>query len=381
MPEQLPYWRLSAFYLFYFAILGGLVPYWGPYLRSLGFEAQAIGSLIAILHVTKVIAPNVWGWIADHTQRRMAVVRLAAFLSVVCFAGVFLGEGFWWLALVMAAFSFFWNAALPQFEANTMSHLGEAAHRYSRIRVWGSLGFIVTVTVMGEAIDVLGTAILPPVLVALFAALWLASLVAPEQRNGAHEGQTERFMAVLLRPDVLGFLFACFLVKASHGPYYVFFSIYLADHGYSGMAIGLLWALGVVAEIVVFLRMHRWLPRFGPRLLMTAALLLSALRWVLIGRFVESLPVIIVAQTLHAASFGVYHAVGISMINRFFVGRNQGRGQAIYSSVTFGAGVAVGSFASGFLWSDLGAAVTFYLAGGAALLGAVFAQRSMPARA
>lgn len=381
MPEQLPYWRLSGFYLCYFAILGGLVPYWGPYLRGLGFEAQAIGSLIAVLHLTKVIAPNVWGWIADHTQRRMTVVRLAAFAAMVCFAGVFLGASFWWLALVMGAFSFFWNAALPQFEANTMSHLGDAAHRYSRIRVWGSLGFIATVTVMGEVIDVHGTAILPPVLLALFATLWLASLAAPEQENGGNEAQTERFMSVLLRPDVLGFLVACFLVKASHGPYYVFFSIYLDDHGYSGMAIGLLWALGVVAEIVVFLRMHRWLPRHGPRLLMTAALLLSALRWLLIGRFVDSLPVMIFAQTLHAASFGVYHAVGISMINRFFVGRNQGRGQAIYSSVTFGAGVAVGSFASGFLWSDLGAATTFYLAAGAALAGAAFAARSLPARA
>jgi len=378
MTETLPYWRLSAFYFFFFAVLGALVPYWGPYLRSLGYQAEAIGSLVAVLHITKVIAPNVWGWIADHTERRMAVVRLATLAALVCFGGVYLGDGFWLLAAVTAAFSFFWNAALPQFEANTMNHLGPAVHRYSRVRLWGSIGFIFVVSLLGEAIDLRGAAILPPVLVVLFAGLVVASLLAPESRFGPEERATVPFMGVLRQPHVAGFLIACFLIQASHGPYYAFFSIYLDDHGYSGGSIGLLWALGVVAEILVFLLMDRWLPRHGPRRLMTAALLLAALRWVLIGRYVDVLPVVVFAQTLHAASFGVYHAVAISMINRFFVGRNQGRGQALYSSMTFGAGVGLGTFASGFLWTQAGPEATFYVAAFTAVAAAVFAARSMP---
>ena len=158
----MPYWRLSGFYLFYFASLGALVPYWGIYLQSLGFRPAAIGELMAVLMATKIVAPNVWGWIADHTGRRMAIVRLASLLSIVIFAGIFLGRGYWWLAGVMLLFSFFWNASLPQFEAVTFSHLGEGAQGYSRIRLWGSIGFISSVAALGPALDEYGAGIVPP---------------------------------------------------------------------------------------------------------------------------------------------------------------------------------------------------------------------------
>lgn len=376
-----PYWRLAFFYFSFFAILGGLVPYWSPYLASLGFSAAQIGELIAILHATKIVAPNIWGWIADHTGRGMLVVRLAALAALISFAGVRLGTDYWWLAGVMTAFSFFWNAALPQFEANTMNHLGQDDHRYSRIRLWGSVGFIVIVLALGEGIDRLGLQILPPVLLGLFAALLLAAVLAPEKRVVHPPEGHESFLRVLRQPVVIAFFLACFLLQASHGPYYAFFSIYLQEHGYRANLIGVLWALGVVAEIGVFLYIHRWLPRYGPRRLMTAALGLAALRWVLIGALPGVLPVLLFAQTLHAASFGVYHAVGIYMVHRYFVGRNQGRGQALYSSLTFGAGVAAGSLAAGYAWDALGGAWTFGLAALIAAAAGIAAWRSLPDRA
>ena len=95
------YWRLSGFYLFYFASLGALVPFWSLYLKSLDFSMTQIGQLIAILMATKIVAPNLWGWIADHTGHRMQIVRIASLLATVAFAGVFLGSSFWWLALVL----------------------------------------------------------------------------------------------------------------------------------------------------------------------------------------------------------------------------------------------------------------------------------------
>ena len=158
-------------------------------------------------------------------------------------------------------------------------------------------------------------------------------------------------------------LLVCFLMQASHGPYYTFFSIYLQDHGYGGLAIGALWALGVIAEIGVFLAMHRLLPRFGARPLLLASLGLTALRWVMIAELVDHPALLLLAQVLHAASFGLYHAVAISLIDRFFTGSHQGRGQAFYSSLSFGAGQAVGSFGSGLLWGAIGGAATF-VAGG-----------------
>lgn len=378
MPADLPYWRLSSFYFFFFAIVGTLVPYWGPYLRTLGFSEGQIGELFAVLNVSRIVAPNVWGWLADRTGRRMRAVRWASLSALLSFAGVLIGQGYGWLVLVTAAFSFFWNGALPQFEANTMNHLGAREHRYSRIRLWGSVGFIAAVVTLGTLVDRAGLGIVPYALLLLFFGMWLASWFAPERAGASAHEQPGDFWRVLRRPEVLGFLAAAFLSQMSHGPYYAFFSIYLQEHGYRGNLIGLLWAWGVVAEIGVFMLVHRWLPRYGPRRLMIAALLLGAVRWFIIGAFPAVPTLLFAAQTLHAASFGIYHAVGIAVVNRFFRGRSQGRGQAVYSSMTFGAGVALGSLAGGYLWQPLGGSGVFYLAGAASALAAVFAYRAVP---
>ncbi|MGB5474991.1 MAG: MFS transporter [Gammaproteobacteria bacterium] len=361
------YWRLSGFYLFYFASLGALVPYWGLYLKSLDFSVTQIGQLIAILMATKIVAPNVWGWIADTTGHRMTIVRGASLLAALSFTGVFFASGFWWMALVMIAFSFFWNAALPQFEATTMNHLGGETHRYSGIRLWGSVGFIITVAALGPMLDMYGTHRLPQVLAVVFILIWLSSLVVPESAAGHLPLDQARLRDVLRRPVVLALLAVCFLVQASHGPYYAFFSIYLESYGYSTAVIGQLWALGVVAEIGVFLIMPRLLPRFGARRLLLAAVSLTTLRWLLIAGFADRLPVMLLAQTLHAASFGLYHAVAIYMVHRLFTGAHQGRGQALYSSISFGAGGAIGSLISGYLWTGMGAQSMYLLAAGVSL--------------
>ena len=349
------YWRLSGFYFFYFAALGALIPYWGLYLKSLGFSPVEIGELIAIIMATKIVAPNIWGWIADHSGQRMRVIRFACLLAMIAFSGVFFGHGYWWLALVMSVFSFFWNAALPQFEATTLNHLGADTQRYSSIRLWGSIGFILMVVSLGVVFDKTGMDFLPYVLVVLFAGIWLSSLWVPERAAGHQSLDDEPISKVLTNSSVLSLLLVCFLIQASHGPYYTFYSLYLTDYGYNETIIGQLWALGVIAEIGVFLRMHRWLPKYSARNLLLVATILTAIRWLLIALFVDQAWIIVVAQILHAASFGVYHAVAIHLIHRLFRGKHQGRGQALYSSLSFGAGGAVGSLAAGYLWENAGA--------------------------
>ena len=372
----MPYWRLSGFYLFYFATLGALVPYWSLYLKDEGFSAAQIGQLVAILMATKIVAPNIWGWIADHSGQSMRIVRAACLFAAISFAGVFLASGFWWLALVMSVFSFFWNAALPQFEATTFNHLGRQPHRYSSIRLWGSIGFILTVAGLGPVLDQHGTGLLPGILLLLFLAIWFSSLLVPEEAAG-HKPLHEPILQVLRRPEVLALLVLCFLLQASHGPYYTFYSIYLEDYGYRRGLIGQLWALGVIAEIGVFLVMHRWMPRFGPRRLMLAAVVLTSLRWLLIAAFPSQLWIMLFAQTLHAASFGLYHAVAIHLFHERFPGRLQGRGQALYSSVSFGAGGAAGSLASGYLWDGIGPQGMYLAATATSLLAGWFALRAI----
>jgi PPP family 3-phenylpropionic acid transporter len=363
------YWRLSGFYLFYFASLGALVPFWSLYLKSLDFSVTEIGQLIAILMATKIVAPNIWGWIADHTGHRMQIVRIASLLAAVAFSGVFLGNSFWWLVLVTIVFSFFWNASLPQFEATTMSHLGTETHRYSGIRLWGSIGFIVTVASLGPLLGRFGTGLLPLVLFILFTLIWLSSLMVPESAAGHLAIDQVPLRRILRKPVVLAMLAVCFLVQASHGPYYAFFSLYLEDYGYSTTAIGQLWALGVIAEIGVFLLMPKLLPRYGPRKLLLSAVGLTVLRWLLTAGFAESTMIITLAQVLHAASFGLHHAVMIFLFHTLFTGIHQGRGQGLYSSVSFGAGGALGSLVSGYLWHGVGPEYMYLLAAITALAG------------
>jgi len=360
--SQLPYWRLSGFYFFYFACLGVLVPYWSLYLKWEGFSASDIGELTAILLASRLIAPNVWGWIADHHGQRMRIVRFASFAATLVFTAIFFNQSYLWVAATLLLFSFFWNASLPQFEVTTLQHLGEHSHHYSKVRVWGSIGFIVIVMALGWLLEFFNPSIVPIALFLSTAGIWLVSLSVPESAS-RHMSLTQVSLKTLLkRPAVIAFLLMCFLMQASHGPYYTFYTIYLEENGYGRGLIGQLWALGVFAEVIIFLFMHRWLPKFGLRYVLLVSLVLSACRWLLIALFPQNLPVLTFAQLLHAASYGTYHAAAIAWVHRHFTGKTQGRGQALYSSVSFGAGGALGSLISGYLWLTPGPMWTYFLA-------------------
>jgi len=360
--DGVPYWRLSNFYFFYFATLGALIPYWGLYLGSLGFSAVAIGQLLAIMMATKIVAPNIWGAIADHTGERMRIVRITSLLAAVTYLGVFVSPGFAWLALVMAVYSFFWNAALPQFEATTLNHLGERTHYYSRIRLWGSIGFIAAVVAVGYVLELEGTGRLPVMVLIFLAGIWVASLFVTEQEEGKHPPGKLRLRQVLRRPEVIAILAVSYLMQASHGAYYAFFSIYLDGYGYSKALTGQLWALGVIAEVGIFIVMHRLHVSFRLRHLLLASLALTAVRWLLTSQVADHLWLLAGTQLLHAASFGVFHATAIAYIHRYFPGRTQGRGQALYSSISFGAGGATGSLLSGYAWDSAGPESTYLIA-------------------
>jgi PPP family 3-phenylpropionic acid transporter len=210
-----PYWRLSGFYFFYFASLGVLLPFWGLYLQDRGYSPAQIGELMAVIMVTKLIAPNIWGWISDHTGKRMPIVRLASLLSVVCFLGVFFAEGYWSLALVMMLFSFFWNASLPQFEAVTMSYLQERIQNYSRIRLWGSVGFIMSVLVLGVLLEHWSVRLVPQVVLIVYIGIFFYSLLVPEKQSVTSSKDQGSILNVLKRSDIIAFLLVCLLMQVS----------------------------------------------------------------------------------------------------------------------------------------------------------------------
>lgn len=372
-PQGLPYWRLSGFYFLFFITVGIFLPYWPLYLEDIGFDAKAIGALSAIVVVTKIFTAYLWGWMVDHTGRRMQIIQLTSLLSAVTFSGVLFIQSFWGLFIILLLFSIFWSASLPQIEAATLTHLGESTHGYTVIRLWGSIGFIITVWLAGVAFEYINIDNVPIILLGSMIIVWLMSFAIPELPVEQHDYAAATLKEILLKPHVIAFLLVCFLMLGSHGPYYTFYSIYLEDNGYSSTFIGGMWALGVIAEVFLFMVMSRLIQIFGLRMLLLISLLLAVSRWLLIGFFVQDLLLLMIAQLFHAATFGVYHAVAIQYVHKFFKGRLQGRGQALYSSASFGAGMAMGSLVSGYVWDRAGALFCFEVAAATALTAFIIA--------
>ena len=364
----IPYWRLSSFYFLYYAFLGAMMPYWSLYLQAVGLDAAAIGVVLAVMAAIRIVAPNLWGWLADRSGRRLLIIRTGAFAALIAFAALLVRTDLWWLVAVVALHSVFWNAILAQYEVITLASLGEQVHRYGQVRLWGSVSFIVAVVGAGQLFDRLSVTWLPQLLLALLVLIAAGTLLIREPPVARREPPAGGLRELLGARPVQAFLAASFLLQFSHAPYYGFFSLYLEQHGYTRAATGLIWSLGVIAEIGVFACAHRLLARFGLRAILLASLLLAALRWLMIGFGVESLALLLVAQCLHAGSFGSFHAAGIEFLRRYFGAAQQGQGQAVYAAVSFGAGGALGALLSGLLW-DMSARLGFVVAALAALAG------------
>ncbi len=367
--------NLSLFYFFYFAILGAQAPYWSPYLQSLSFGAAEIGQLTAVLMLTKVFAPSLWGWLTDRYGHRMALVRFGALATLLIFCVVPLLRNYWPLAIVIACYSLFWNAILPQFEVVTLARLGDKPHHYSRIRLWGSVGFTVMVLVAGVLIGELGIQILPWLMIVAMTGMLLASWTVRDKPVQLSHESTRGFLPILKRRDVLSFFLAAALMQVGHGPYYTFFSIYMADLGHSSALIGVLWALGVMAEIILFWFMHRLMPSVGVKWLLLSALILAALRWLLLGLYAENFVIVVLTQLLHAATFGSFHAASIEYVRQIFGTVHAGQGQAFYSGISFGGGAALGALISGYAWEWGGGSWTFIGAGLISMVAALVVWR------
>lgn len=369
--------RFAQFYFAYFAMLGAFAPYIGLYLQQLGFAPQQIGVLLALVPIVRTVVPALWAWIADHHGNRRSLVRWTTAAATLAAVGLLLGDSFGWLLATLLVLNIFWCAGLPLVEASTFSHLRGRMGDYGRIRVWGSVSFILVVALLGPVFDVTGIGVLPWVLLLLFAAMAGSAWLLPPDADGPHAQASAPLGTLLLRPEVLVLFAACFCMALAHGPYNAFYSIYLVDSGYSKTAVGGLWALSVVAEILVFLWMPRILSRFTIPQVMGFSLLCAVARFAVIGWAVEWPVAIAAAQLLHAATFGAHHAAALAAVHRIFAGRYQARGQALYSAAGFGAGGALGMFASGWLWTHAGPAWTFTCAAGVALLAGVLVAKCL----
>jgi len=366
-------WYFSNFYFFYFTTIGVFIPYWGLYLQHRGFNATEIGQLIAILTITKVITPNLWAALADNIAAKkgssLGILKYAAFATLAIYCLLYVVDG----------------ANLPQLEAATLNHLQDKRDQYGLVRLWGSISFILVVLGLGWLMDYSGPGIILSAGALAFTSVLLASLLMRDvgvvrQPESVNERQP---ISQLVNGKVVFLLLLCVFMQISHAPWQAFFSIYLENYGYSKLSIGLLWSVGVVFEIVVFIVGYKLLRRFSLSSLLSFTFLVAGVRWCMVAAFPESMVLILITQIMHAVTYGLYHSVMIQLIDRFFQGRYQIRGQALYSSVTFGVGGGLGAFASGYLWTYYGDNALFMMAGVMMLLvfivSALFVRRAMPA--
>ncbi len=367
--------RLSANYFWYFGILGLVVPFLSVFLDARGFSSLEIGEILAVITATKIVAPTLWAQLADKSGKQLTIVKIGALLSLLSFSLIIWTVSYWPLMFSLAMFSLFWTAILPQLEVMTLNSIRKSAKIYARIRLWGSIGFIIVAMLAGELIERYSPEAFSYIGIVVLAGLFLSTLVSQQPRiKSLVKVDDSSIKDKVFKGNFLLFFFAGLMLQMSFGPYYVFFALYLKNLAYSGFLIGIFIAIGVVAEIGIFIFAGLFFKSFSLKALISSSILLTALRWYIVGHYANSDIALALSQLIHALSFGLYHSASIAFIQQHFNANQQSRGQAIYIGGVYGIGGAVGAYMAGILWQDgMGAMMTFDFAALTAFIGGVFA--------
>ena len=360
--------RLAAFYFWYFAYTGASVAYFPLYLASRGLAPVEIAGVLALPPLARIFAPAVWGWIADRTGAHRGIVVFSCAVTALAFGLLPLTDH---IALLIGAMSVLAGGALALVEAITVTALGGQPGRYGPIRLWGSVSFIIVVLAGGAWLDWRQVGTLPTLMVACMLGALAAALSLPARAAHARPGAVRLELTTAAR----ALLAAGFCNAVAHGALYAFLTLHLERVGYSGTAIGALWTLGVLAEIVVFLYLPQLFRRYTLSTILAVSLACGAVRFAAIGWAAEILWIVLVAQVLHAATFGSFHAASVAAVPRVFPAGAQGLGQTLFSGIGYGAGGAAGLLLAGWAWEGGGAPMAFSACALAAGAGVFFAAQ------
>ncbi|KNZ34282.1 MAG: hypothetical protein AD742_02570 [Methylibium sp. NZG] len=376
---------VSFCYFGYAGLFNTYAPLW---FSSLGFSTLAIGGLASLQAGTRLFSPYVWGWLADHTGQRAELLRLAVGLSLLCALGLLVPPlAGWnhhaWITVVVVALFICTAAVIPISEASLaqlVSH-GDGVldtRRYGRVRVWGSVGFVLAVSASGFALQWLGVGWFPALVIGTLVLMLVAVYRLPAVSEPAHTEQTAQgALAVLRRPVVAWFFAGVFLTVLAHTSLYTFFSLYLVSLGYAKGTVGLLWAVGVVLEIGWFWFQSRWSQRLSTHGWLVLAAAVTALRFAAVAAFGQVGWVLLLTQCVHPITFAAQHTACIAVISQHFPGRLRGRGQALYAVLGYGASGVLGGVAGGALSDAHGFSAVFWAASGAAVLSAMCCWRAL----
>jgi PPP family 3-phenylpropionic acid transporter len=348
----------------YFAHIGFFNPYLPLWLKSMGLGVFDISLLIAVQAATRLFAPYAWGALSDHTGERVKLLRLGASVALLSSLGLFFALGYWWLAAVLLVMFTHTSFMMSMSEA-AMAHLVSSggafdARRYGRVRLWGSFGFLVTVFLAGGWFEAFGMAHFPAWTALTLGAVAISAWRLPDLKEAAHIHNAKLAVWPVLRTRAVQWLFAStFFHVLAHMSIYVFFSLYMDSMGYSKTVIGLLWAVSVLAEIAWFFTQSRWLPSLSLSGWLMLCAAVTVLRMGLTATSAAMLPLLVLAQMLHAITFAAHHSVCIALLSEHFPGRLRGRGQALYTVIGYGLPGVLGSLGGGLLSAKYGLEAVF----------------------
>lgn len=338
---------------------GVQLPFLPLWLAAKGIDAPGIAFIVAGMMAIRMVSAPLFGWVADHFHKRRQVIMGCAVMAFVTYSGLGFVEGFWPIALMALAASFFFAPVFPLSESYSVDASAALGLDYGRMRLWASLSFLTgslgsgalltklnaldTVWLMAGAmgLSVLSTFLLPAE---------PEALGRPKPKAASSMGAA-RFLFATSFPL---FLLAAGLAQASHGMMYSFSSMHWQSLGFSSLVIGLMWAVAVMAEVSLLAFSNRVIERFGPGTIFLAGITGGAVRWLLLS-FVESLPVLLVLQTLHAASFAMTHLGTMHMIRLMVPERLRNRAQALHAALSGGILMSTSIWASGPLYHHFGA--------------------------
>jgi PPP family 3-phenylpropionic acid transporter len=348
--------RLSLFYAGYFLVGGVLFPFWPLLLEARGMDPLQISLLMALALWLRAAAGPLVTRHADRSgdsRKPLLACAAAAFAVMLVF---YWAAGFWALLLANIVFFFAYSSVGPLAETISLRSVS-AEQGYGRVRLWGSVSFVVAAIAGGFALDASGglaaSTIVTLLLIAL-AILLLFSFTLPKAAaKNAERAQAPLRTLLSNKPFVL-FLICTAMIHAAHGVYYGFSTIHWTSIGYSNSTVGLLWGEGVLAEIFLFAFGAPLVRRLGPIGLISIAAGLGALRWAVLA-LTNELWIVAVVQLLHGASFGAMHLGAMLFITRAVPNAYANSAQGLLGGLTYGAGLGAGLLLAGWLYGLYGA--------------------------
>ncbi|QWE01344.1 MFS transporter [Polynucleobacter sp. JS-Mosq-20-D10] len=345
-------WAFGSFFFLYFAYVGLVSPYASLFFLDRGFSVIEIAILMSMLQITRIVGPFSWGWLSDYLSDRIGIIRFCACFAAVTFLSIFFLNSYIAFFIWMFVLHTILSSLMPLGESATVHALfkdNSFDKRYGRLRLWGSIGFIAMVLFAGELFQRKGIELYPIVGAVILAFLALVTFRLHEPKMERRKMVKGELLIVLFNPDVRWFLLSGFFMIFAHAALYVFYSLYLADLGYDKFQIGLFWALGVAAEVFFFYFQSKVLSRLDAEVVLQIAFGIGVFRFILMAFFPLTW-VLILAQLMHAGTFGAHHSAATKLLQRWFTGSLQARGQALMATVSYGLGGTLGGLLAGWLW-------------------------------